>query len=586
MEKLVEQFFAKQEKVFGIEEINSFIKEAVLQEANFTVDRLYRKDYQDKWIDAISKGLDFIVDIPGQEKKKIKIDKSFADVLAKAAAEGEQSIDLLFKGSGKQAASVIPDLEGNKYKLTNISKEPFTGKKSVGGVTLKGDTNIKEGLVCYFYSLDSSILNQIEQKINTGANTKLNLDYGISTNPALMGEQATDKLKASIDFLSNQIVSNQEKDTYLNALSSARTVKNIAEGEIIDRGVLFNEIRKAGGMLTQQPPDKWSPGDVYLYKKQSITAIKQIISKSLQDKTVVNILNNGKIVKVGINSLFDEDMPLVKAISLKEQDAQHGRATGFITAKNIKGEEISRYQMPDNQATLLLKLQNIKKGADLLKKSGKLINKEEELINLISKSPDIAKLDEAKDDKIQKQIDDLIISYENRYQQQRDIFIKSLSDKKYGIGKIEMASSKADKQLDRFEKLFFLASKEACFEFMNNFLKNFEKLKNISDTMKQYYNPFLALTAYGVTLTGFNPSFYKVKASRDGKPTEPSFFHGKNTLSMSSESVAIIDSKNKAGFMFEFVTKMGEKLYTTRLDTRFDKGINISVQVDEFKENA
>jgi hypothetical protein len=276
LEKLVEQFFAKQEKVFGIEEINSFIKEAVLQEANFTVDRLYRKDYQDKWIDAISKGLDFIVDIPGQEKKKIKIDKSFADVLAKAAAEGEQSIDLLFKGSGKQAASVIPDLEGNKYKLTNISKEPFTGKKSVGGVTLKGETNIKEGLVCYFYSLDSSILNQIEQKINTGANTKLNLDYGISTNPALMGEQATDKLKASIDFLSNQIVSKQEKDTYLNALSSARTVKNIAEGEIIDRGVLFNEIRKAGGMLTQQPPDKWSHGDVYLNKKKSIKAKKQI----------------------------------------------------------------------------------------------------------------------------------------------------------------------------------------------------------------------------------------------------------------------------------------------------------------------
>lgn len=586
MEKLVEQFFAKQEKVFGVEQINLLIKEAVLQEANFTVDRLYRKDYQDKWIDAINKGLDFIVDIPGQEKKKIKIDKSFADVLAKAAVEGEQSIDLLFKGSGKQAASIIPDLEGNKYKLTNISKEPFTGKKSVGGVTLKGDTDIKEGLVCYFYSLDSSILNQIEQKINTGANTKLNLDYGISTNPALMGEQTTDKLKASIDFLSNQIISKQEKDTYLNALSSARTIKNIAEGEIIDRGVLFNQIRKAGSELTQQPPDKWSPGDVYLYKKQSIAAIKQIISKSLQDKIVVNILNNGKIVKVGINSLFDEDMPLVKAISLKEQDAQHGRATGFITAKNIKGEEISRYQMPDNQATLLLKLQNIKKGADSLKKSGKLINKEEELINLISKSPDIAKLDEAKGDKIQKQIDDLIISYENRYQQQRDIFIKSLSDKKYGIGKIEMASSKADKQLDRFEKLFFLASKEACFEFMNNFLKNFEKLKNISDTMKQYYNPFLALTAYGVALTGFNPSFYKVKASRDGKLTEPSLFHGKNTLSMSSESVAIIDSKNKAGFMFEFVTKMGEKLYTTRLDTRFDKGINISVQVDEFKENA
>lgn len=73
MEKLVEQFFAKQEKVFGVEQINLLIKEAVLQEANFTVDRLYRKDYQDKWIDAINKGLDFIVDIPGQEKKKLKL---------------------------------------------------------------------------------------------------------------------------------------------------------------------------------------------------------------------------------------------------------------------------------------------------------------------------------------------------------------------------------------------------------------------------------------------------------------------------------------------------------------------------------
>lgn len=581
LEKLIESFFANQENIFGVEQIDKLIKEAVLEEAVFTYEKMAEPKYFNAWVERIQKGEPFTIEI-GTEKSEIIISPEFADVLESTNGDEEQ-LKKIFKPLGRYIP-VIPATDGKKYSINQISKETFTGKKGAGEVSLKGDTNIKEGLVCYFYTLDNSILDKIEQKIIKNANVKLNLEYGISANSSLVGDLASNKLKASIDYLSNQAISKEEKATYLNALSCARTIKNISDGEIIDRGTLFNEIRNVGSALTQQPPDKWCPGDVYLYKKENIAAIKQIVSRSSSDKTVVNVVNKGKIMKVGINSLFDEDMPLIKAVSLKEQDAQHGRATSFITAKNIKGEEITKYEMPEKQAKLLIKLQNIKKGADALKKSGKLVNKEDELINLATKTPDITKIDEEKNNKILKQIDELITYYQSSYENEKQQFIKSLGDKKYGIGKIETASSRAERELDRFEKLFFLASKEACYKFMNNFLINFEKLKNISDTMKQYYNPFLALTAYGVALTGFNPSFYKVKASKDGKPTEPSLFQGRNTLSMSSEAVTIIDTKNKAGFLFEFVTKMGEKLYVTRLDTRFDKGVNISVQVDEFKE--
>jgi len=119
---------------------------------------------------------------------------------------------------------------------------------------------------------------------------------------------------------------------------------------------------------------------------------------------------------------------------------------------------------------------------------------------------------------------------------------------------------------------------------MTLYLQDFENLKEANDVMRKYTNPMLALTAFGVSLSGFNPTFSKVIASSDGSPASVTIFKGRDSLKISSNQAYLFDTPTKAGFNFSFLTMMGEKQYKTTLDVRFAGGLSISIIVEEFHE--
>ena len=184
-------------------------------------------------------------------------------------------------------------------------------------------------------------------------------------------------------------------------------------------------------------------------------------------------------------------------------------------------------------------------------------------------------------------MDALIQKYEAEYQSNKAEFISILGNKEYGIGKIVNAASKRQSAAKSLEyQLGYLVSKSTCFRFMTSYLQDFDNLKNANDVMKQYKNPMVALTAFGVSLSGFNPTFLKIVASSTGEEATVTVFEGQDSLTMSSEAVTVTDTPTKAGFNFSFVTKMGEKDYQTTLDIRFAGGVTVSIIVEEFHEGT
>ena len=119
---------------------------------------------------------------------------------------------------------------------------------------------------------------------------------------------------------------------------------------------------------------------------------------------------------------------------------------------------------------------------------------------------------------------------------------------------------------------------------MSSYLDDFENLKQANEIMAKYDNPMLALTAFGVSLSGFNPTFSKVIASADGSPASVTLFKGRDSLTIASKEAFLFDTPTKAGFNFSFLTMMGEKAYKTTLDIRFAGGLSISIIVQEFHE--
>lgn len=545
LEKLIESFFANQENIFGVEQINQLIKEAVMQEAVFSYKKMATPKYFNSWIERIKKGEPFITEI-GSEKSEITISPEFVDIL-EAAKGNIEKFKKIFKPLGRYIA-VIPATDGKQYAINQISKDTFTLKKKEGGIEGSSTADMKEGLASYFYSLGEEGISLAEKKIKSGSSEKINLPMSIVDNPSIIGDKASSLVKKAVLHLNDSQISKEEKNLYLNAISAAKTIMNIQSGIVIDRGVLFNKIRAAATEITSLEADKWCPGDVYIYKKEDIKAIEQTVQKALKTKTLVNINEGEKVISVGINSLFDLQGALVKAISLKEEDAQHGRATGFISIKRTTGEKLAQGNF-------------------------KLTEEEKELLSASKRQSKI---------KNQKK---LLEKYQQEYETEKSRFEKLLKDTEYQIKEVKFISGKT-KEIPEDKRLLYLVSKSTCYRFMEYYLSNFDSLKKFNDVMAKYNNPLLALTAYGVSLSGFNPTFYKVQSSNKGDITKPSIFKGRDSLNMATEKIDVLDTMGKAGFLFQFITKMGEKNYTTTLDIRYAGTLNISVIVEEFKENA
>lgn len=120
-------------------------------------------------------------------------------------------------------------------------------------------------------------------------------------------------------------------ETVNNSLAAARTLKTLpgANNAIIIRDKRFEAIRDHATTLakalniTQLKPDNWCPGDVYLVQNEAI------IDNALRTVSLNATINGVK----SLNSYFNRSLSpdSILAVSLKEQNAQAGKATEFLS---------------------------------------------------------------------------------------------------------------------------------------------------------------------------------------------------------------------------------------------------------------
>jgi len=423
-----------------------------------------------------------------------------------------------------------------------LGKGVFTAKITKGGLQGTETPDMKEGLVSYFFLAGTDGIEQAESKLKNKSDIAIDLPTQI-INPDYFGKKSAMLVKNAITYLNeNQIKDKKEIGLYLNAISAAKTCLTF-NMNVVDRGNLFEMIRKVASTITKIEPDKWCPGDIYLYDANSRSDIMEILTEASENGNVVSVIEDDRL-KVGVNHLFEGNSPLIRAISLKEEEALSGRATAFLNIKNIKGNELSTKKFNFSQE----EIQILKSYKD-------------------RKIPNAA---------------DLIEIYKKQKDENKGDFIKALAA--YNI-KVEQGVSKKVQRIKTDEQeLGNLVSKSTCYRFMTLYLQDFENLKEANDVMRKYTNPMLALTAFGVSLSGFNPTFSKVIASSDGSPASVTLFKGRDSLKISSNQAFLFDTPTKAGFNFSFLTMMGEKQYKTTLDVRFAGGLSISIIVEEFHE--
>jgi len=513
----------------------------IIVEASFTPSELNRDKYFQAFIDRISAGEPFTLE---PDKTKQVIDKSFLDTMTQIANVTDFDERLaLIKNTFKKP--VIPLANNTVVKLSDISKDTFTAKQTTSGLTGTETPDFKEGLVVFFYTCPEKLLNVVYNFLVGSDDSPP--DFGNLINKMKVdhyGSKSYGFVKAGVELLaSGSELDQKTKKLFLNAVSAAYTIKQKwGEGYVIDRGTFFESIRDAANAITGIPKDKWCPGDVYLYKQNDKAEIERVVTESEKTNSIINIVDKrNKVLQVGLNSLFDTESPLVIAVSLKEENALSGRAKDFLSVKKLSNTEMGS-----------------EKG-DFTKEEFALIS------GKVKITPELAQ------------------KYQTQYNSSKKAYAALI--KKFGYTH-NFAASKF-KEPEPAVAIRNTIIKSAAYRLMAKYFNSFDTLKGINDVMKNYKDPFLALTAYGVSLSGFNPTFYKVVASASGDYGHVTVFEGRDNLKADSDSVTTIDTPTKAGIYLSFITKMGETKYQTKLDIRESKSgasITIAIIVDEFHE--
>lgn len=534
-------------------EDNAFKLGKATDTANFII------KYYDKWMSFISNGTPFRT-ITGKEFI-IPIKSPFYSKF-KAAAGNPKALEALFKTDAGKYGNVIPGPGSDLIRLTDVSKAPFTTKVSTTGTSDLNTEDGKEGLAAYFYALSETQLKMVEAKCKRQQVkwTKLNTS---KLDPKLLKPKAVHVVEQIVTFLNEHetlTVKDNEAEILacLQAISVARRMKELCgEGMIVDRGeTIFADVQKAATKITGLSGnliDKWCPGDVYVYSQSDISAIKKIIAESESNSTIVSV---GKKT-IGLNSLFDTKNPKITAVSLKEAKAFAGAATSFVGMQSLTGTEINTNTTPATAEEKKMLAALIKAGTKSIKGITTYISKYEK-----EHAACIKKLEAS----IKKTTKGVSVTF-------------TAGNAKVGAG-----------EMDQNTKLFNLINKVIALRKMDSFFSNFDKIKSAfatrynSTIMSNYDNPLEALTAYGVGLSGFNPTFYKIQADAKGAPGHVDIFKGRDSLDLASKDIIIVDPPTKAGYQIKYDSKMGEKLYSTKLDIRFKGALQLTITVQEFKE--
>ena len=519
-----------------------------------------------------------------------KLPKGYPTVVDGVFTEREEII-IINEALEAEGLSTLPLPEVDKAKPVKKYQKGFIN-----------NTGTKEGLVMYFATQETKTLIQAANKIINNTATQLKFNVSTITSERYDGvPKGSADTKADVLLLntSTDVFSNQDKQHYLNAISSAKYIHKkigVIDSNLIDRGAIFNTIRKQAKIITEDMKvgldvDKWCPGDIYIYS-------------ALPDEAVIEAITTLSVGEDSLNALFMDKFAAPKkgkilAISLKEAVARGGKATSFRkvlkkgpdypTASDLPPDlgrlkdvvtQINAFKKGLKNSQGMLgsygELSDAEKNLIVLAKSKKYQKSASTLLIVISKTlkkvlgaeyqpglgkDKVMKISKALvlSDKLLSILTVAVDSFLNEvyavvyavYNNSRDKFISSLKTDTYDVSESKPIP-KANNTEDLGNSVETLLKKANCYIVAIDLISNLStklKIPKTFTSLANQKNPFIALAAFAMSQTGLSPSFYKLVGSDDiGEigVAHTEFFPSNGILSLPPKTLIKIQDTVKA----------------------------------------
>ena len=422
-------------------------------------------------------------DVPSRGGNSENIRKEIYDEI-KTLVNKESSLSNFKKlDTGSSVGSAAVDFNGKTYKLVVKGASNETA----------GDTDVKEALVSLFYMVDiDSPFNKENYEGRIDSLIQIVNERGIS------GE--SDKAASKVEKYLNAI-KGQPKAPFINfinqPLSSALAIKEVYPGQKLIRSGAFDSVRTLAQQLTGLPADKWNPGDLYV----------QLGDVKLDGRDNIELVNDL------FNDGWGEDSKPLTSVSLKQEDAQGGKAKALL----------NKYTKVKNDYNL----NNDEKGYNTDEYREGIKSLRQKIQSLVNDNPNIV----------------------------YNITSDKLEDKK-------------------------LRGKYAALKSIEFLFRQFPNDK-VDDAV-------VALAGFALSLSGVNPTFFKVTGQKSGAPGKvDSFKRGENIVLYNVdgdyEPIEINDTPDFAGLKMNFKIEKGGKPYSVAINARNNGNIQGTLEVQKIK---
>lgn len=165
-----------------------------------------------------------------------------------------------------------------------------------------------------------------------------------------------------------------------------------------------------------------------------------------------------------------------------------------------------------------------------------------------------------------------------------DEYLKAISDSRERVQSL----------IDRNENIEYRLSNKDLSRNIDDisFLRGkFAALKSLEFLFKQFAddevdNALVALVGFAISLTGINPTFFKVTGSSSGNPTKPDSFKRGDNVSLYNEEgnfdpIIITDSPTFGGIEIDFKIEKGGSPYRARINARNNGNIQGTLEVQK-----
>lgn len=497
----------------------------------------------------------------------------------------EMKIDLPFE---RMAEAPTKKLAALKTAVKKDKKLTFPGELAI---LPKGKTGLKEGLVMFCALQKKDILQKALKKLATKSADVIAFDASVINDKLMLGlEGGPTEVKQAINYFNSAAITVKEEiETFSNGLTSGLyLVEHLGSisPDLIDRGKTFDSIKAHGIELildqgvkgiSSGEADKWCPADIFIYSSPSV------INKALSS-TMLNAAKKGGVP--ALNSFFHNNFSLppvgkILGISLKEQEARHGKATSFrkilegekdyVVEKDAAQDTVTKLvgacggvtrtkganQNPEDRigsaADALSYIRNHKKDLDSIgistddlelkinnfliyvfgKDNLKSVNNKENAKNAWKldqkKKTKSFRFSEA--DKTLLELRASIKSYktslleyaQTAYTKSRKAFAKTLTDTGFKAPQDPPVSFSAADEEKKDAMANLLLKKAGCYDVASKLLDGLQKKASLKippafkNLITEDKNVFLALTAFALSQGGISPTFFKLKGSKDPK---------------------------------------------------------------------